>query len=791
MKIKEIYLKKYGPLQEASYHLPGNFTVFSGSNEQGKTLTIDALVKMLLGKKDARRFTNINRVEEQPEGYVLLSVEEGASIPEETPEESKKAKEWKIPEKGLLPNLVNLTAPECENIFYIRQSRLDIREEGQFYTGVTNRITGLRSEEIDQIMGNLRQQACLTPTGAFSDVQPFKLKSRLEEAEKLAGEIDQLEKSTRDEGYDRLEEELVKSRERREIIGYRLEEMEKARLRDLYQKNRQAFNDLTRAREKYLGLDHFTEEEEQRWKNAEAQIEGYLEEKQKKQNLLQEQQEKLEKTEEQLKKKQKEEGRLTKNKEKIDQDIRPALNACAEAGKKKEQQEEKCRRFQVPALIFTVLLFLSLVSTVITPAAGTILLSLVLLGVSLLFWWPRFSLGSAAARFKGSLEEVKTKVASLGIQAPEKLEALQREIEKFLEAYTEKTREVQDLQTEAKSLQNRVNELQNEEIPTLENRLEKYREERDTIKRNSGVETREDYSQKLQEKQQQEKSIGEQKKLLESYLGTGGSTLEKNLAFWNDRVAELSSYGEAAPGVTYDHRQVNRLKKEDEDLREKEETLEEKIKAFQENLAALERKVNQLFSPEEESDYLPCRTTVDLQVVKEKLINFCREYQEIKDAAEMAMEIFRRIQGEEKEKVGELFGEDSEVSRYFREITGGRYQAVFFDGEKERITVQHQQGVRLDAEQLSGGAYDQLYFSVRLALGEKLLQGRKGFFILDDPFIKSDYGRVQKQMESLKKICGMGWQVLYFTAKKEVQEALNKDIQAGEVKLLEVKGLQV
>jgi len=190
-----------------------------------------------------------------------------------------------------------------------------------------------------------------------------------------------------------------------------------------------------------------------------------------------------------------------------------------------------------------------------------------------------------------------------------------------------------------------------------------------------------------------------------------------------------------------------------------------------------------VFSPEEEDEYLLCRNTIDLQAVKEKLEGFCREHLERKKAAETALEIFQQIQGEEKAKVGELFGEESEVSGYFREITGGAYWAVFFDGEKEKITVRHKEGVLLEAEQLSGGAYDQLYFSVRLALGEKLLKGEKGFFILDDPFIKSDFNRIRKQLNILKKICDMGWQVLYFTAKKEVLETLEAEIGSGKVQL--------
>ena len=88
-----------------------------------------------------------------------------------------------------------------------------------------------------------------------------------------------------------------------------------------------------------------------------------------------------------------------------------------------------------------------------------------------------------------------------------------------------------------------------------------------------------------------------------------------------------------------------------------------------------------------------------------------------------------------------------------------------------------------------GGAYDQLYLSVRLTLGEKLLKGGKGFFIMDYPFIKADKERLQRQIDILKRISESGWQIIYFTAKDEVKDVLKKDIQSGNVQYIPIKGV--
>jgi exonuclease SbcC len=114
---------------------------------------------------------------------------------------------------------------------------------------------------------------------------------------------------------------------------------------------------------------------------------------------------------------------------------------------------------------------------------------------------------------------------------------------------------------------------------------------------------------------------------------------------------------------------------------------------------------------------------------------------------------------------------------------------VLFNQGRGQIEVRRKDGVILEAEKLSGGAYDQLYLAIRLALGERILQGTKGFFIMDDPFVKADTARLQKQIEVLQRITQLGWQVLYFSAKAEIKDALKTPIKRGTVNYLEIQGI--
>uniref|UniRef100_A0A7C4NVJ1 YhaN AAA domain-containing protein n=1 Tax=Thermodesulfobacterium geofontis TaxID=1295609 RepID=A0A7C4NVJ1_9BACT len=79
MKIKEFLINRYGPLKIKEPILLDNFNLIWGKNEEGKTLTIEALIKLLIGE-DIKNFENINRIEEKPEGYVIIKDSSGKEI---------------------------------------------------------------------------------------------------------------------------------------------------------------------------------------------------------------------------------------------------------------------------------------------------------------------------------------------------------------------------------------------------------------------------------------------------------------------------------------------------------------------------------------------------------------------------------------------------------------------------------------------------------------------------------------------------------------------------------------
>ena len=108
------------------------------------------------------------------------------------------------------------------------------------------------------------------------------------------------------------------------------------------------------------------------------------------------------------------------------------------------------------------------------------------------------------------------------------------------------------------------------------------------------------------------------------------------------------------------------------------------------------------------------------------------------------------------------------ASEILSELTGGRYRGVSV-GEKMEITVwDGERNIR--ADRLSRGTLEQIYFSVRMAAAELLLEEPMPV-LLDDTFAFYD----EKRLESvLKWLSSQKRQVIIFTCHKREQEILDK-----------------
>lgn len=776
MKLKEFSISRYGPLSETDKVLLNNFNLFWGKNEIGKTLTIDALVKLLLDSK-SKIFDRIDRVEEKPEGYIII--------------EGKAGKEIKLPEKGILTDILELTPAECNNIFIVRNSNLSIaqelEEEGEFYVSITDKLTGLQTEEIAKINKELLNIGKLTPSGGFKNVKGEKLKKRLERAEEIIDEdIDAIRDQIEENKYDEIEERIAEITKNKKNIREQVKGLEDARNREKYEKGKNELVELEELSEKLKDLQVYDDKTQQTWRDQKKNKGFYIEQKENEKKYLKKNEDKLEAVTKELKEKQAKFKTLQKRKEKIDEEYKPNLKRLRKKKADLANKEAKTKLVNIFGIGSIILLIISLITLNFRPELNFLPY---LIGIFTFTGIISGILRYLETRQRALVEKLftfnKLELAKFDLAA-DNLKGVLSKLQKFADDFSEKEEKLNELRSDKKKFEENIRQSKNEKIPEFDKKIRAAEEKIDEIKLESGVKTIEKFGEKLKLRQNIEESMRDSRIILGDIFGKKKNELEENILYWNNEITQIEHYEDKALGISYSEDKLTDLKENRENLDKELDELSNKMKRIKDNLREVEREVNDILELDED-EYLHCKTAVDLDEVRERLRNFIKENHRTKEDVWAAKNLFEQIESEEKEKVAELFGDNSSVSKYFSEITDGLYLKVNFDQEKEQINVVRKDHTTLSADKLSGGAYDQLYLSIRLALGEKLLKGAKGFFIMDDPFIKADPVRLKRQMEMLKKIAKIGWQIIYFSSKGEIIDVLKEAIDSKEINYREIE----
>lgn len=769
MRLKEFAITRYGPVSEKGpFHL-SNFNLFFGRNEEGKTLMLDSIVRFLF-KKTSKIFNRIDRVDENPEGFLIIEMGKGEEI--------------KFPEKEELTRFTGLSAREYRDIFIIRSSDLSIDEEDGFYRNVQNRLTGLRTDEIDSINKQLLEIGRLTPGGDFRKIKGEQLKTRLLDAQKLIKEIEILKGKIDKEGLEGLEEVLFKNRKSIETLEEKLNDYEKARKRERYEQGIASLNSLNDAIDILKGLEIYAEEDEELWRDSERDIRKYGERKTKLDRELDEKEREFKERRKEFGKKE-QDFRVYKNRKKsLDDEIMPEIKNYEKQRQDFAKGKSTIKIITISEFIFGLLCGISILGYIIRHFPFLKFSSIVfgVLTILLFFgniWFLRKKWG-----LLGLSERIKIMTEKFGLSAKE-IEDIMRNIHRFLEEYGTMDEELNSIKNVLTIIENETKRLK-QEIPDLDEKVRKSEKIIEKIKRKSGIETREAYNKKLNEKSKYEKIWAQESGILKSNFGVSGKSEEERIQYWKSKIDEYEAYKNEAKDISYDEKTVSRLKSKRDALIEANKGIRKRMSGFTDELKGIERTVNSAILKTTDEDYLHCITIVDINGVKESLKSFIEQNEQMRETVLGVKEIFVEIEREEEEKVASLFGKESPVSSYFSMITDGMYQNVVYDTEEGSINVLSKDGELLSAEKLSSGAYDQLYLSIRLALGEKILKGEKGFFIMDDPFVKADLERLRRQLNILKELSLSGWQIIYFTAKNEIRDCLKDEIKYKQISYFEI-----
>ncbi len=772
MKINEYAIRRYGPLHDTGKIELSDFNLIYGYNEDGKTLTIDALVKLLLGKASKERdFSAIQRVDEMPDGYVVIS--------------DRDDRQYKLPDHGSLTSVVNISAGDCGNIFIIRNSDLSIVNEQMVYTGITERLTGLRTRYINDVMSSLRSLGKLTPTGMFVNTGDERLKTRIDDANSLIELIEELKAECQSKDIVRIEERIVEITNLIKSISIQINAYNEARMRDKYEKGAGSLGKLLHARNAYNSIDKVNEADLQRWRDNKKEIERLSEEREELTRKLQESRDDLKDITDGVRESEVEWNRFEERKRQLNETIRPLIKQHEERLSIAPRFETRRKFFSIAGLFTGILFGISMIGMLLMPDnflyISAVLFLLLIISGSLYYLSIRKlsevsidfqRLHSAAARYSWDADSLP--------RILEKIESFEDERRRTIDRLQDRRRHMQNLQ-------DRIDEISQKTIPDVDRRIQSRKQEIDAIRNTSGEDTLQSYREKLQQKTEFNNVMQTQAALLKRDFGKQSENVNGNISYWQREIQELAQYKNKATGIVYDERQLRRFENENRDLTGELEALHKQRSGIQAQMNDVERKANRLLQTGDE--YVYCKTLHDLTVIQSMLKEFAQHHETSRDTVLAAIVIFLSILEDEQKKVGTLFGADRPVSEYYHLITGGRYTEVVYNQTQGLIEVVSSNGVRLSADKLSGGAYDQLYFAIRLALGEELLQGDKGFFILDDPFIKSDLQRLGEQMKMLRHISERGWQILYFSAKAEVLEELASDINEKRIQLIDYRRL--
>ncbi|MFO7866590.1 MAG: AAA family ATPase [Candidatus Aminicenantes bacterium] len=771
MRIREYLISRYGPLKESGRIRPGDFTLFYGPNENGKTLTIDAILKLLFGK-EVKKFDKIHRVDEDPHGFIIIQ------------DENKQT--FQLPEKGDLTGLTGINPNEARNIFVIRDSDLSLHEESEHYRTVTDKLTGMRTEQIENVTKELLNIGRVTPSGLFTNRED-KVRERMNQAETLLDVIRQKKKNLRIEKADTREKERAEISDSIRKLNHKSELCRLAKKRKNFEKGSAAVQALKKSRRGLDSLQGFNDREEQTWVEYERDIQqGGREENRMKQKLKQETLE-FKTLEETARKLRQEFEIIDQTRSRIDQELKTDMkNYEIKAGELKEK-EGKSRFYMISAAVSFLLTVLFTIALILNP--GEIFLvpfPAVFLLLTAVFGMQRYIVVRDRSWLAGLLERIKLNLAKFKIRG-DNIEDLYAAVQEFDHHWKMKKKQFEDAENRLRLQQNTIRTLRDEELPRIQSSIEEAEAGIRKIKDRTGVKTLSEYREKIKEREDRQNTIKNQINLLSALFGRDFDDLEANIEEWEKDVRRLEPYRDQALSLEYRPEEYEQLQNQQRELEEKKELVENDIRDFQKQLREVEQDANRILEPE--SEHLPCKTSVDLMEIENQVRNFISTYKKRAEIILKAQGIFQHIMREEEEKVTRLFGKDSAVSRRFARITGNRYREVHFDPETKQVMVTTRPGETLEAGKLSGGTYDQLYLSIRLGLGESLMSDRTGFFILDDPFIKADIERLREQMVVLKQIASSGWQVLYFSAKDEVKQMLIRDIQDGAVELVSLPGL--
>jgi len=307
------------------------------------------------------------------------------------------------------------------------------------------------------------------------------------------------------------------------------------------------------------------------------------------------------------------------------------------------------------------------------------------------------------------------------------------------------------------------------------------------IRANTAEEVGVEISRISKEIDEEEAGFNQEKGILREQFEIDDSDRQQFLGKIENALTKLRSNIDHTITVEYDPDELEKAQLQRKSNSERLNQVNKDLQEHQETLADYSEQALKLQFSDEFSSFkldFEIRNLDSLRKLTQWLDEYIGHIENDARLSREAFEIFGELESKEEAKSEELFGTDSEASKIFKDITHGMFEEVNYDSSTAEVLVKRSQRKKPQkVSELSRSEWTQLYMSIRVALGESLLKGKEGFFIVEEPFIHADHERLIREFGLVKNLSKRGWQTFYFTAKDEIKDELPKHTDASIAEL--------
>lgn len=753
MKLTDIHIDHYGPLPRFTHTCEDDFEVFYGPNESGKTLLLEATLK-LLAPDITSAISEVTRIDESPTGYVDV----------ETNNEKQK-----LGDGTVLGDITDIFPRHLRNIFVVRDSDLQLKDEHAFYDSVTQQIGDLHTNEIGAI------QSSLVDTGRLTSVGGRKLSSARsqdkaadvrEDAAELACDIRDYVNEAQANDIAATEREFIAVKTELQQCENALAVQETAETLDRHStltERLDTYTEATRQLEEEVSQSTLDQLEELDRDIAEANDE--INDLEDNRSALREERTQFESEKESV------DAELTPLDKRAD-DVDAVDRALTSFRETYGESIGATRGMRFSQYVALAGIGLGGFAAILGRTVAGVLLA-VIGGVAAGWYALQHRSVTAAEREREQLlqqaQDAGLDVSDVG-DIGTAVRAFHDELDR-LQARRDKLERKMEVKEEL------IDECE-EDLQTVRRAQRADREEKQELLQEADVGDIAEYRERVDASTTLERKREQAAQSLTDTLGVPPADdppPDAKIQYWESELdAMVADVDERVTADEYDPGALADLRREHTQLKERRDELNEQLEAHEGRLREFDRRIQALSThPFLASQILLESHSIEgLQEVAQDVDQLVERIERDADIAREALDVFDEIQTEEEQKITDLFGADSRATDVFRTITDDRYTGVSYNAEERVLQVRRNSHDVLTPQQLSHGTAEQLYLSARVGLAEQLLSSERGFFILDEAFLPSDRTRLRNGFEVLRELAAAGWQILYFTAKDEVGDDL-------------------